>query len=116
MIITEKFIYIHWPKTGGTFVEHVLNELESGRGWVGDKHDRVCQIPQPFRDRKVLFTVRNPYDLLVSNYEFEWWKNYPGDPFEEAKMKELYHRYPDISFGDYAQSYYNWTLLSEIGN
>jgi hypothetical protein len=32
MIITEKFVYIHWPKTGGTFVTQVLDELISVHG------------------------------------------------------------------------------------
>jgi hypothetical protein len=79
---------------------------------TSEKHDNVHQIPQPFRNRKVLFTIRNPYDHLVSHYEFEWWKTHLNDYFDEAKMKKVYHRYPDISFSDYIQSIYNWNLLS----
>jgi hypothetical protein len=127
MIITEKFVYIHWPKTGGTFVTQVLDELIAKRGAAppdpainvdcalmrtSEKHDHVHQIPQPFRSKKILFTIRSPYDHLVSLYEFGWWKSHLNDTFDEAKMKKLFHRYPDISFVDYIQSIYNWTLLS----
>lgn len=124
MLITEHFVYIHWPKTGGTFVTHVLDELLPARGdpaidvdcaltGTSEKHDHVHQIPGPFRNKKILMTIRNPYDYLVSLYEFGWWKSHPTDTFDEAKMKNLYHRYPDIGFGDFIQSIYNWNLLSK---
>lgn len=32
MIITDKFVFVHLPKTGGTFVESVLQRIHSARG------------------------------------------------------------------------------------
>ena len=32
MIATEKFVYIHMPKTGGTFVEEVVRKIHVARG------------------------------------------------------------------------------------
>jgi hypothetical protein len=32
MIITDKFVYIHMPKTGGTFVSTLLEKIHTARG------------------------------------------------------------------------------------
>ena len=99
MIITDKFVFIHDPKQGGSFVTRALFELYGAR-WnifkhlqmmvfkeitakskygnltmLSLKHAGCGHIPTEFRDRKILTTVRNPYDWCVSQYEFGWWKN-----------------------------------------
>ncbi len=97
MILTDKFIYIHIPKTGGTFVTSILGQLYgqkqsatglsgllariSGylRGYIdtdrkGTKHETCSQIPLAFRSKPIVSNTRNPYDLYVSVYEFGWWR------------------------------------------
>lgn len=98
MIFTDRFVYLHQPKTGGTFVTSVLFRLHDYRWSRGEvpaepavvepgaphqvrdvrlrppKHGGRSAIPRKQRHKPVVATVRNPYDLYVSQYEFAWWK------------------------------------------
>lgn len=126
MVITDQFVYIHQPKTGGTFVTHTLLDLYrinwnkwghlklAVRGWVEwqgqygllriqDKHGGCRRIPGKYQDRAVFSTVRNPWDYYVSQYEFGWWKRrewmkyYRKVPDADLLLKG----FPDISFEQY---------------
>jgi hypothetical protein len=104
VIVTDKVIYIHMPKTGGTFTTEVLGRLHalpaarpvrvargvrrrlSGRefpsswlkyGPLADlepKHGTCHDIPEEHRGKAIFSTLRNPLDWYVSQYEFGWWK------------------------------------------
>jgi hypothetical protein len=103
MVITDRFVFIHVPKTGGTFVTHALERLHGvapaagpagravrirrlleriiGRGRrygklsnIEPKHGTCDDIPAEHRGKRILSVVRNPYDWYVSQYEFGWWK------------------------------------------
>lgn len=66
-------IFIAHPRTASTATAHVL--MQKGFEIIGDHHyvDHEC-IP---RDYKVICTVRNPFDLMVS-----WYHNKPREqPF-----------------------------------
>lgn len=125
MIITDRFVYLHMPKTGGTFVEKVLAQLlagretlyldtstSEGRAKLGgtDHHETWSQIPLEYRDRPILFTIRNPYDHYVSHYEFGWWKSYPGSMFNDCMMTERYASYPELTFEDFILAINDWSL------
>jgi len=98
MVITDKFVYIHKPKTGGTFVTSALLKLYD-RKWnflvharlallkavhfknhfgklilTANKHGGCLDIPKDHKEKLVVSTIRNPYDYYVSQYEFGWWK------------------------------------------
>lgn len=125
MVITDRFVYLHIPKTGGTFVEARLAQLLGNgpglyidsadpphRGTFGcaDQHERYCQVPLQHRDKQMLLTVRNPYDHHVSLYEFGWWKTHPGDTFDPSRIKAAYPHFPDLSFAQYLQASNDWGL------
>ena len=125
MVITDRFVYLHIPKTGGSFVEATLAELLGNgpgfyidsadppyRGSFGcaDQHERYCHVPAQYRDRQMLLTVRNPYDHHVSLYEFGWWKSHPGDTFDPDRIKAAYPRFPDLSFAEYLRAINDWEL------
>lgn len=119
MLVTTKFVYIHMPKTGGTFVRQVLNRLfRQDNGGIdellleGQKHARFSDIPNSHREKPVALSVRNPYDHYVSFYEYGWWKSYPDDTFDERKMRRLFPCYPEISFAQYLAAVHNWDLLN----
>lgn len=130
MLVTAKFVYIHQPKTGGTFVSAMLRRLHEARGgtattvWIDPdrpaplpavaaddvltvmlptrhQHGARRNIPAAYRDRPILATVRNPYDRYVSQYEFAWWRRYPEMFGPVADVKRGYPNYPDLTFDEF---------------
>jgi hypothetical protein len=75
MVITRHFVFLHVPKTGGTFVRDVCLK-QAPRGWEahnwrpGRPHARYVSIPEDCAHLPVLCFVRNPWDWYVSWYEF----------------------------------------------
>jgi hypothetical protein len=130
MILTDHFVYVHEPKTGGTFVTSMLFRLYGLKwsrlthlrnalsGQVRSRHPKYgylvhdtrkhfgCRhIPAEHRDKKVLATIRNPYDLYVSQYEFGWWKRREFLPYFKAlpSFEKDYPTFPDINFEQYVK-------------
>ena len=129
MIFTDKFVYVHEPKTGGTFVTRALFQVH-GASWTlldqllsalgrdrvtrgkygtfvlnNNKHGGCNQIPASERGKKVLATVRNPLDLYVSQYEFGWWRRKEFLKYYRAVpgFERDYPRFPELSFGEYVR-------------
>src|SRR3712207_2159109 len=130
MIFTDRFVYVHEPKTGGTFVTSMLFRLY-GLRWTrwthlrnalfgevrrrhprygalvhdSNKHGGCNEIPRPQRGKKVLATVRNPFDLYVSQYEFGWWRRAEFLSYYEAlpRFRAEYPNFPDLSFAEYVR-------------
>ena len=123
MIATDRFVYVHQPKTGGTFVTRVLFELADELGTrelkvrsprtafvrAKLKHGTCRDVPRALRGRPVWTTVRNPYDQYVSEYAFGWWRR---DDFRRhfrrrvRRFDERYPGYPDLSFEDFLRLYH----------
>ena len=64
----EKLIFIHVPKTGGTFVERKLAKLKNK---VFGGHSNYIHFKNKIKsiDNYNIFSiVRNPYDRLISAY------------------------------------------------
>lgn len=104
MVLTDDFVYLHQPKTGGTFVTKMLERLYtgSGRRWVNThKHGGCSDIPEAWRGKPLLTTLRNPYDRYVSQYRFGWWKRHPDMYCGEEEMRAMFPHYPDLSFGEF---------------
>lgn len=72
MLIHDNFIFIHVPKTGGSFLGSALKrEMPAGslrRGAPEKKHPGWNDIPDEALGRPVLIYVRNPWDWYVSWY------------------------------------------------
>lgn len=83
MLIHDRFVFIHVPKTAGSFLAQALmRELPEGtlrKGPSGRQHPGWNQIPEDARDRPVLGYVRNPWDWYVSWYFF-YMKAMPDTP------------------------------------
>lgn len=106
MIVTPDFVYVHQPKTGGTFVTETLSRVYGGRsGAFVDtaKHATCSEIPAEHRDKPIVSAVRNPFDRYVSQYRFGWWKLHPDLYCGADEMRALYPHYPDLSFGEFVQ-------------
>jgi hypothetical protein len=129
MIITDRFNFVHVPKTGGTFVTSVLLRLYDVRWtWLthllssmkknlvyrrphgtfiynNNKHGTCAEVPPEHQHKPMLVVVRNPFDLYVSQYEFGWWKRKEFLPYYRAVpgFSESYAHFPDLQFGEYVK-------------
>ena len=129
MILTDRFVAVHEPKTGGTFVTSALfrlygaewnlrNRLASSLGrdivargkygsfrFTNNKHGGCNEIPPAWRGRPILASVRNPYDLYVSQYEFGWWKRREFLSYYRRVpgFRRRFPRFPDLSFPEYME-------------
>jgi len=107
MILTDDFVYIHQPKTGGTFVTRVVERLyqDGRRGPLVNthKHGSCSDIPPAWRSKPRITTIRNPYDRYVSQYRFAWWKRHPELYCGEAAMRDMFPHYPELSFGEFLE-------------
>ncbi len=143
MIITDDFVYIHYPKTGGTFVTYILEQLYKYKkrykyldnllpkkilnkalrfpeirnriqGFIHtNKHGTCNDIPWEHRNKPILSTIRNPYNSLVSHYEFAWWKTHTEEEFGFHTMEEIknkFSNFPDLNFSEYI-NLWNCVLL-----
>lgn len=129
MILTDHFVAVHEPKTGGTFVTSALfrlfgaqwslrHRLASALGrdlvtrgkygtfvFTNNKHGGCNEVPAAYRGRPILASVRNPYDLYVSQYEFGWWKRreYLLYYRKVADFQHRFPRFPDLTFSEYME-------------
>lgn len=151
MLITDEFVYIHLPKTGGTFVRTVIQEyfetrhdlivlkrydennnlkklkvlsgtwrqrllnqdfgkqpkltiLMIGKG-NGAIHTHCSQIPKEHQHKPIISCIRNPYDRLVSGYEFNDWQIDQGwvgkIGSEKENLLKQYPSYPKLTFNEF---------------
>jgi hypothetical protein len=70
MITTDRFVYIHLHKSGGTFVNECLLRFFPGARQVG-YHLPRRMVPKPFEHLPVLGFVRNPWSYYVSWFSFQ---------------------------------------------
>ena len=123
MVIADRFVYLHLGKTGGTFVETVLDRLladgdaphfntlrpeDRARFGSEDQHEVFNELPVAYRDRPILFTIRNPFDWYVSLFEFPWWKDHPESLFRPDRVVERFPDFPNLAFGEFLHALNDW--------
>jgi hypothetical protein len=123
MIVTKDFVFIHQPKTGGTFVKETFDEISRKetsalplgplrrKGLLpphysytepGEYHSTCRGIPWSERDKPILSIIRKPFDFYVSIYYFGWWASHPEDSFTDfGRVREAFPRFPDLTFDDF---------------
>ena len=72
MILTKDFVFIHLPKTGGTFVRRTLEQFAPA-SWDAEYfegHPTVEDIPPSHQGLPVIGMIRNPWSFYVSWYSF----------------------------------------------
>jgi hypothetical protein len=70
MIATDRFVFLHLHKSGGTFVNECLLRCLPGARQLG-YHLPRSMIPAPLAALPVLGLVRNPWSYYVSWYAFQ---------------------------------------------
>lgn len=70
MIVTDKLLFLHLHKSGGTFVNAMLLRCVPSARQIG-YHLPYRETPDAFRALPVVGTVRNPWAYYVSWYHFQ---------------------------------------------
>ena len=81
-ITTFGWVFLHIPKTGGTWIRENFNENELWKK-LGRRHMTLGETPQEVLDTNDVFAIaRHPVTLLQSWWDFVAWRldNYSGDP------------------------------------
>ncbi|MGQ0619716.1 MAG: hypothetical protein ACT4QA_07315 [Panacagrimonas sp.] len=71
MIATPTFVFLHLPKTGGTFLNEALIRFVPGSRQLG-YHLPRSMIPSSLAQLPVLGFVRSPWSYYVSWYSFQY--------------------------------------------
>jgi hypothetical protein len=74
MIVTDEFVFVHLPRSGGTFVSEVIRKFFPSAYEIGHHLPREL-LPKEYSHLPVLGTVRNPWDFYVSLYHYVWPKD-----------------------------------------
>ena len=71
MIVTDKFAFVHLPRTGGTFVTDMIMKFFPSAREIG-YHLPTSLLPKEYSHLPVLGAVRNPWEFYVSWYYHIW--------------------------------------------
>ena len=71
MLVTDKFVFVHLPRSGGTFVSEVIRKLFPEAREIGYHLPREL-LPREYSHLPVLGTVRNPWEFYVSWYHHHY--------------------------------------------
>ena len=81
MIVTDRMVFLHLHKSGGTFVNALLLRCIPSARPVG-YHYPYRELPEQYRNLPVVGTVRNPWGYYVSWYHFQANQPRPNILFE----------------------------------
>lgn len=102
MLITPDIVFIHMPKTGGTFITEMLRLVYGARAVeTGQKHATCNEIPMAERGKPILSVIRSPFDRYVSQYHYGWWKTHPQEYCDPALILQDFPAYPQVDFNDF---------------
>jgi hypothetical protein len=70
MLVTQDLVFVHIPRTGGSFIRSVLGAHLPADSHAPPfaTHARYGELPKELRDRPAFCVVRNPWDWYVSWY------------------------------------------------
>lgn len=133
MVITNDFVFLHYPKTGGTFCETHIKRLyqQNNRKRLANlirrrpvrwyrsfrQHSGVHAVPRYALRLPKVSSIRNPYDRWVSHYEFKIYANYPEVVPNLEKIEKEYPHFPDVTFTEFVKlvnKYYN-KVQNQVG-
>lgn len=124
MIITDKHIFINFPKTGSTFLRNTLKEVygknsfsflsikrkklkvlelpnirvDNFRKGRKDEHGIYSQIPKKYlKNRKVVSIIRNPFGRYYSGYLYKDWQK----SLQNIANVKKHPSFPNLTFSEY---------------
>jgi hypothetical protein len=69
MVITNEFVIVHVPKTGGMFLRSVTQETV-GVALHVSRHAPYEELPEQYRELPAIWFRRNPWDWYVSFWHY----------------------------------------------
>ncbi|MCF8069628.1 MAG: hypothetical protein K9L30_13680 [Desulfobacterales bacterium] len=122
IVFNNAFVYIHHPKTGGTFVTEMLRKIALGDDGINIlelpelKHAGIKKIPSLSRNLPIVTNVRNVFEHYVSRYTFRWWADpvYSKKMFDMDKVLKIYPDFPDLTFSEFLHLFNKWSLRGTI--
>lgn len=105
MIVTDRFVFLHLHKSGGSFVNECLRRYVPGARQLG-YHLPRSRIPGDFAQLPVIGLVRNPWSYYVSWYSFQRQRPTPNALFsavsDEGRLdfNGTIHNLLDLSVND----------------
>jgi hypothetical protein len=117
IILSTRFVFLHLPKTGGTFASKALARVLRPRNWperlwqrcFGEQylfvhqHGTRADIPEAYRHLPVVGIVRNPYDRYVSEFHFGRWKLMRNAWVPWDEIRREHPRFPEVGFEEYLE-------------
>jgi hypothetical protein len=70
MLVTDKFVFLHLPRAGGTFVYEVVRKFFPSVREIGYHLPRGL-LPREYSHLPILGTVRNPWEFYASWYHHQ---------------------------------------------
>lgn len=89
-------IYISDQPAHGRTIKHAKHQTPNKHGWV-------YQIPPEHRHKPILTTIRNPYDRIVSQFEYKNWQQARGSKYRESVIASHYPHFPNLTFAEYVE-------------
>lgn len=119
MIITNKFVFIHVPKTGGTFVREHLKLLNCK--WpelqlleiTKFKHSGISKIPEEYKHLPIVSCLRDPISHMISRFNFKWWLRNSENRFDLKKVKLTYPNFPNLNIEEFYELMCNYNLRND---
>ena len=74
MLVTDRFVFVHLPRSGGTFVSEVIRKFFPSAHEIGYHLPRVL-LPREYSHLPVLGGVRNPWEFYASWYHHQYSNN-----------------------------------------
>lgn len=75
--------------------------LKKGIADTLDQHGHYSQIPEKDKNKLIVSVVRNPYDRLLSLYEFRFWKKNPA--LDIKIIKNHLPNFPDLDLDEFVE-------------
>jgi hypothetical protein len=70
MLVNDNFVFIHLPRSGGTFVSDIIKKFFPSTREIGYHFPRQL-LPSEYSHLPILGTVRNPWEFYPSWYEHQ---------------------------------------------
>jgi len=97
-----------------SITEYILPKIDEQRhAGYEDQHGTYRQIPEKYKNKKIVSIVRHPCERYVSTYLFRWWEKFP--PANRNEIESEFPNFPDLNFKEYYEMMHRFGRWDRIG-